>query len=50
MQLKSRAETFKILFKLFAYIVFFMIVLVSAIVNKLSLFTMVNSLKKEQVI
>jgi chitin synthase len=49
MQLKSRAETFKILFKLFAYVVFFMFVLVSAVTNKITLFTMINSLKKEQV-
>ena len=46
MHLKSRAETFKILFKLFAYLVFFLIVLGSSVVSKLSLFTMVNAIKK----
>ena len=46
MQLKSRLETFKIIFKLFAYVVFFMIVLTSSVVSKLSLFTMINAYKK----
>ncbi len=45
LQLKSRAETFKIIFKLFAYIVFFVLVLCSSVVNKLSLFAMVNAYK-----
>lgn len=46
MHLKSRAETFKIIFKLVAYLVFFLIVLGSSVVSKLSLFTMVNAIKK----
>jgi predicted nucleic acid-binding Zn ribbon protein len=46
MQLKSRSETFKILFKLIGYLIFFVIVLTSSVVSKLSLFTMVNAYKK----
>jgi chitin synthase len=46
LHLRSRLEIFKIIFKLFAYVVFFMIVLTSSVVSKLSLFTMVNALKK----
>ena len=45
MNLKSRTEYLKILFKLFAYFVFFCIVLCSALVSKLSLFTMINAYK-----
>jgi len=45
MNLKSRTETFKILFKLFAYLLFFLIVLASGVVSKLSLLTMVNAYK-----
>jgi chitin synthase len=47
LQLRSRLEVFKIIFKLFAYVVFFMIVLTSSVVSKLSLFTMINAFKKE---
>ncbi|CAF0706559.1 unnamed protein product [Brachionus calyciflorus] len=46
MHLRSRVETFKIIFKLIAYVVFFLIVLGSSVVSKLSLFTMVNAFKK----
>lgn len=45
MNLKSRVEYLKILFKLFAYFVFFLIVLFSALVSKLSFFTMINAYK-----
>ena len=47
LQLRSRAEVFKIAFKLIAYVVFFVIVLGSSVASKLSLFTMVNSYKKD---
>jgi chitin synthase len=47
LQLRSRLEIFKIIFKLFAYVIFFMIVLTSSVVSKLSLFTMINAFKKE---
>ena len=48
LQLKSRTETFKILFKLLAYVLFFMIVLTTSVTSKLALFAMVNALKKER--
>lgn len=47
LQLRSRAEVFKIVFKLIAYVFFFVIVLGSSVASKLSLFTMVNSYKKD---
>ena len=47
LQLRSRLEIFKIIFKLFAYVVFFMIVLTSSVASKLSLFTMINAFKKD---
>jgi len=45
MNLKSRTETFKIIFKLLAYLIFFLIVLTSGVFSKLSLLTMVNAYK-----
>ena len=47
MQLKSRAEIFKAIFKIIAYLCFFLVVLGSSVVSKLSLFTIVNSFKKD---
>ena len=47
MKFRSKAETFKIIFKLLAYIFFFVIVLTSSVVSKLSLFTMVNAFKNK---
>jgi hypothetical protein len=47
LQLRSRLEIFKIIFKLFAYVVFFMIVLTSSVASKLSLFAMINAFKKD---
>lgn len=46
MQLKSRIQWFKLFFKLFAYLIFFTLVLCSAVASKLSFFTMINSYKK----
>jgi hypothetical protein len=48
MNLKSRTETFKILFKLFAYFLFFVIVLSAAMLSKLSLLTMLNAYKVDK--
>jgi hypothetical protein len=45
---RSRIETFKILFKLLGYLIFFIFVLISSIVSKLSLFTMINAYKIEK--
>ena len=50
LQLRSRLEIFKIIFKLFAYVVaFFMIVLTSSVASKLSLFTftIIKTFKKD---
>lgn len=48
LNLRSRTELFKILFKLIVYLLFFLIVLGSAVVSKLSLFTMINAYKVER--
>ena len=48
MNLKSRTETLKILFKVMAYFLFFVVVLSSAVASKLSLFTMINAFKVEK--
>jgi chitin synthase len=48
MNLKSRTETFKVLFKLIAYLIFFLIVLTSGVTSKLSLFTMINAYKVDR--
>lgn len=48
LNLRSRTETFKILFKLAAYLIFFVIVLSTAVVSKLSFFTMVNAYKVDR--
>ncbi len=48
LQMKTRIETFKVIFKLTAYLIFFMIVLTSSVVSKLTLLMMINAYKKEQ--
>ena len=48
MQLRSRTEVFKVIFKLFSYLIFFAIVLGGAVFSKLSLFYMLNAYEKEE--
>jgi hypothetical protein len=47
---KERRLTFRRIVKIFVYIIFFCVVLTSAVISKLSLFTMINAYKtREQV-
>ena len=48
LNLRSRTDTFKILFKLAAYLIFFVVILSTAVVSKISFFTMVNAYKVEK--